>query len=252
MVQRMIISTAATRNDHKSPADGQQGPIPYENLHNAEFWIFDLDNTLYPAHCQLFTQIEKNMTRFVMEFLKLDHREAYGIQKKYFKNHGTTMNGLMLHHDMDPHHYLNFVHQIDLSGVPKNPVLNDVLNELPGKKMIFTNGSTDHARRVTEHLGIHKHFDDCFDIVDSRFIPKPEPAVYLSMIERFGICPHKAIMVEDMAKNLLPAAELGMTTVWIRTDNDWAVEDFNSRFIHHTIDDLTVWLSQLATGTAAI
>lgn len=223
--------------------------ISYEKLYDAEFWIFDLDNTLYPAQCKLFTQIEKNMTRFVMEFLKLDYNAAYGLQKKYFRDHGTTMNGLMLHHDMDPHDYLNYVHEIDLSGVPRDPVLNATLDRLPGKKLIFTNGSGNHARRVTEHLGIDKHFDGIFDIIDSQFNPKPEPAVYTSMIERFGIRPDKAIMVEDMAKNLRPAAALGMTTVWIRSDNDWATEDFDRRFIHHIAEGLTPWLSQLTTTT---
>jgi putative hydrolase of the HAD superfamily len=244
----MTSNTPCAHIDEISPGNNQLGPASYEKLYNTEFWVFDLDNTLYPAHCQLFTQIENNMTRFVMEFLKLDHDAAYHVQKKYFKDHGTTMNGLMLHHDMDPHHYLDYVHQIDLTGIPKNPTLNDILSDLPGKKVIFTNGSTNHARRVTEHLGIHKHFDDIFDIVDCRFIPKPEPSAYTSMIERFGIHPHKAIMVEDMAKNLRPAAGLGMTTVWLRSDNDWATEDFSTNFIHHIADDLTTWLAQLTRG----
>ena len=229
---------------HASP-NKACSPYLHEQIAEAEFWIFDLDNTLYPAECKLFTQIEKNMTRYVMEFLALGHDEAYSIQKKYFQDHGTTMNGLMLHHNLDPEHYLDYVHQIDLDNVPKNPALDSTLSKLPGKKLIFTNGSTGHARNVINHLGIERHFEGIFDIVDSQFIPKPDPSVYTSLIQQFGVRPEKAVMVEDMAKNLRPAAEMGMTTVWVRTDSAWAIEDFSTSFIHHVVDDLTHWLASL-------
>jgi putative hydrolase of the HAD superfamily len=223
----------------------------HKHLLEAEYWIFDLDNTLYPAQCQLFTQIEQNMTRYVMDFLKLGHDDAYSVQKKYFKDHGTTMNGLMIHHNLDPNHYLDYVHQIDLSGIPKDQILSDALAKLPGKKIIFTNGSTGHASRVIKHLGIEHHFEGIFDIVDSQFTPKPDPSVYEILIKRFGIRPEKAVMVEDMAKNLRPAADLGMTTVWVRTDSSWASEEFNDSFIHHIAEDLTGWLTDTLRSAEA-
>ena len=229
----------------------QSEPYTFDQLHQAEFWIFDLDNTLYPAHCELFTQVEKNMTQYVMEQLKLERDDAFSLQKKYFRNHGTTMNGLMIHHDIDPNHYLDYVHQIDLSGVPKNPILDEMLAKLPGKKLIFTNGSTGHANNITRHLGIDHHFEGVFDIVDSQFIPKPDPSVYAALIKQFNIRPDKAVMVEDMAKNLLPAAEMGMTTVWVKTDNAWATEDFSDNFVHHVAEDLTHWISNLIQSMPA-
>ncbi len=216
----------------------------HEELYQAESWVFDLDNTLYSAQYQLFTQIENNMTQFVMGFLDLDHANAFATQKKYFRDHGTTMNGLMIHNGLDPAEYLEYVHKIDLSEIPKNPELDMILSKLPGKKVIFTNGSTKHAHNVTSHLGINHHFDGVFDIVDSDYTPKPARSVYETMIQQFDIDPKKSVMVEDMAKNLRPAADMGMTTVWVRTDSAWGIEEFDDAFIHHIADDLTDWLAK--------
>lgn len=215
--------------------------IPHKLL-DTEFWIFDLDNTLYSAECRLFLQIQKNMTKFIMNFLDIDHDEAFAVQKTYFRDHGTTMKGLMVHHGIDPYDYLQYVHQIDLSNVPENPKLDTILSQLPGKKMIFTNGSTGHAKNIIGHLGIARHFEKIYDIVDSNFIPKPAISVYQDMIAKFNINPEKSVMVEDMAKNLRPAADLGMTTVWVRTSSPWAIEDYSDSFIHHVAEDLTSWL----------
>lgn len=219
-------------------------------LANAEVWIFDLDNTLYPASCNLFSQVEKNMTRFIIELLDLEHQAAYDIQKKYFREHGTTMRGLMHHHDVEPHDFLDFVHDVDLSNVPDDPVLESHLARLPGRKLIFTNGSINHAENITRHLGVDHHFEDIFDIVASDFVPKPAPTVYHALVERFGVDPSSAVMVEDMARNLEPAAAMGMSTVWVRTNTTWGIEGSEEDYIHHIAEDLTDWLGGVVSHLA--
>jgi len=214
-------------------------------LRDAGTWIFDLDNTLYPAACRLFDQVDKNITLFIMQFLNLDWDAAYGLQKGYFRQHGTTMNGLMTLHGADPAEFLDFVHDIDLSGVARNPAMDTALGKLPGRKIIFTNGSVDHATGVMDALGVGHHFEAIFDIVASDYRPKPEPEVYDKFVARHDIDPIGAVMVEDMARNLKPAADLGMTCVWVHSDNDWAKDGHDGDHVHHVVDDLTAWLVQL-------
>jgi len=218
-------------------------PLSQNRLPEAETWIFDLDNTLYPAACGLFSQVEQNMTRYIMERLELPREDAYAIQKTYFRDHGTTMRGLMHHHGTDPVDFLDFVHNIDLSPIPLDHGLDDLLAQLSGRKLIFTNGSTGHANNVTGHMGIDHHFDGVFDIVAADYVPKPAHSVYELLIERYEIDPAKTVMVEDMAKNLAPAAELGMTTVWIETDTTWGREDADASFVHHRAPDIRTFLS---------
>jgi len=207
-----------------------------------ETWIFDLDNTLYPSSSRLFDQIDQNITRFIMQHLRLEWDAAYKLQKSFFREHGTTMRGLMNDYGTDPEEFLDYVHKIDLSPIEPDPRLIAVLDRLPGRKVIFTNGSQDHARNVTGHLGIDHHFDATFDIVDSGYTPKPAPEVYQRMIATLEIDPATAIMFEDMARNLVPAAEMGMTTVWVRTDVQWGIEGSDGDHIDHIADDLAVWL----------
>jgi len=211
----------------------------------AETWVFDLDNTLYPASSRLFDQVDKNITRFISQHLSLEWTDAHKIQKTYFREHGTTMRGLMDNHGTDPADFLEFVHDIDLSPVDPAPALDEALARLPGRKIIFTNGSTDHADRIMKKLGVDHHFEAVFDIVDSDYVPKPELVVYEKLIQTHDFEPSTAIMVEDMAKNLIPAAALGMTTVWIRTDSDWGRDQSDGDHIHHVVDDLAGWLGEL-------
>jgi putative hydrolase of the HAD superfamily len=216
-----------------------------EEVMRIKTWVFDLDNTLYPASSRLFDQIDKNITHFIMGNLDLDWDAAYKIQKSYFREHGTSMRGMMTNHGTDPAEFLEAVHEIDLSAIPANPNLSDALGKLPGRKVIFTNGSTDHADNVTRHLGIDHHFDATFDIVDSDYTPKPDLGVYNKMIMDLDIDPSSAIMFEDMARNLIPAAEMGMTTVWVRTDVHWGIEGSEGDHIDHVVDDLAGWLGAL-------
>jgi putative hydrolase of the HAD superfamily len=219
---------------------------------HVEDWIFDLDNTLYPASCRLFDQVDVLIGRYIAKLLSVDDVEARRIQKQYFREHGTTLRGLMQQHGVDPHDFLDFVHAIDRTPVQPNPALADALDRLPGRKFIFTNGSVPHAEAVLDRLGIGGRFDDIFDIVAADFEPKPRIEPYRRLIERNRIVAPRAAMIDDLPVNLAPAAELGMTTVLVRTDSDWAQHEAEGDHVHHVIDDLADWLVDLvATLTPA-
>jgi putative hydrolase of the HAD superfamily len=215
-------------------------------LHEIETWIFDLDNTLYPASCRLFDQIHTLMQRFVAERLGLSPDEALVVQKTYFREHGTTMRGLMTVDKIDPHEFLAYVHAVDLACVPPDPVLAAALRALPGRKIVHTNGSVGHARRLLDHLEIAGSFCGIVDIVAAGFEPKPALAGYHELLRRHAVAPPTALMIEDMAKNLAPAAEIGMTTAWVRTNVDWAAIASEADHINYVIDDLGGFLAAAA------
>ncbi|MFH1806035.1 MAG: pyrimidine 5'-nucleotidase [Pseudomonadota bacterium] len=213
--------------------------------------IFDLDNTLYPASCDLFSQVSALIGCYVRDHLGLPADKAHLVQKDYFYRYGTTLRGLMLEHQVDPADYLGKVHDIDLSVVDPAPMMDAALAALPCRKVIFTNASRGHAERVTDRLGIARHFDGIFDIVDAGFIPKPQPEPYHLLLSRHDIDPTRAVFFEDMAKNLLPARDLGMTTVLIHTDIDWAQDGRDDPRITHHTTDITGFLRALAGDTVA-
>jgi putative hydrolase of the HAD superfamily len=213
-----------------------------------ETWVFDLDNTLYPKSCNLFAGVETLIRDFVAETLGLDPGQAFDLQKHYFREYGTTLRGLMTHHDVDPHAFLDHVHAIDLTPVLPDARLEAALARLSGRKIIFTNADTSHALRVLDRLGVGHHFDAVFDIVDGDFVPKPDPAIYAKLVARHRIDPGRTVMVEDIARNLAPAAALGMTTVWLRSDDPWGGGDADGGHVHVTIDDLTSWLEDVGGG----
>ncbi len=217
-------------------------------------WIFDLDNTLYPKRSdRLFPQVEKRIGEYVARHLGLGPEEAYRVQKSLFRAHGTTMRGLMVEHGVDPHHFLAHAHDIDYGLLDPNPGLDGLLAALPGDKLVYTNGSTDHARKVLAQLGVARHFKGIFDIVDGDFRPKPDPVPFAAMVARHGVDPRAAVFVEDLARNLEPAAALGMTTVWLRHDGpDWQRPQPGDAFVHHVIDDLDQWLAGLTCGDPAV
>ncbi len=219
-----------------------------DNLAQREAWIFDLDNTLYCSSSNLFGQIDVRMKSFIAEFLNLEPDEAFKVQKSYFREYGTTLRGLMIRHDIDPAAFLSHVHDINIEVVAPNPLLDKALESLPGRKIIFTNASVDHAERVMNRLGVTRHFEAIFDIVACDYVPKPEPQVYQTLVDRFELDPKRTVMVEDMARNLIPAAEIGMTTVWVRTDTDWAKESADGDHVHHVTDDLSSWLHEIAAS----
>jgi putative hydrolase of the HAD superfamily len=215
-------------------------------LHEIETWIFDLDNTLYPASCRLFDQIHDRMQRFIADRLELSLEDALIVQKTYFREHGTTMRGLMMVDKVDPHEFLAYVHEVDLACVPPDPVLCAALEALPGRKIVHTNGSVRHAERLLEHLGIGGSFSGIVDIVDAGFEPKPALAGYHELLRRHDVSPTTAIMIEDTAKNLIPAAALGMTTAWMRGTIDWAAAASEGDHIHYVVANLGHFLAEAA------
>jgi len=222
------------------------GLQPRRAMTEVETWIFDLDNTLYPASCRLFEQVQERMNEFIAEFLGVGLDEAKRLRSQYFREHGTTLSGLMKVHGLDPERFLDHVHRIDLTAVPRDPALAAALANLPGRKLVFTNGSRRHAENVLGHLGLAPQFSGIFDIAACGYLPKPDPAGYAALVRRFEIIPSRTVMIEDMAKNLAPAAALGMTTVWLRGTVDWAVEGADADYIHYTVDALTPWLAGIA------
>ncbi|HLJ63793.1 MAG TPA: pyrimidine 5'-nucleotidase [Stellaceae bacterium] len=209
-------------------------------LAGIDTWIFDLDNTLYSPSCNLFTEIEARMAHFIMEALEIDEEAAHRLRRRFFHEHGTTLRGLMLEHDIEPTGFLDYVHAIDLSPVPPAPELALALAGLPGKKLVFTNATRKHAERVLEHLGVAEHFIDIHDIADCRFRPKPDAAGYDLLLARHAIAPERAIMFEDMARNLAPAAALGIRTAWVPGPADRGTP---APDIDYVIDDLATWLA---------
>jgi putative hydrolase of the HAD superfamily len=220
-------------------------------LGRVDTWIFDLDNTLYPASCRLFEQVQERMNEYIRRRLNVDREQAAELRRRYFREHGTTMNGLIAVEKIDPHEFLAFVHDVDLSCVPQNPALAAALRELPGTKLVYTNGSVPHAERLLAHLGIGASFSGIFDIVAANFEPKPALAPYRQFLARYRIEPSRALMVEDMTKNLVPAAALGLTTAWVRTGLDWAGSEADGDHIHHVVDDLAGFLAAAAAAREA-
>jgi putative hydrolase of the HAD superfamily len=216
-------------------------------LQNIDSWIFDLDNSLYPASCDLFALIDERMGEFIMRLLGCDAAEARRVQKNYFHEHGTTLAGLMAAHGTDPREFLDFVHDIDLARLSADPRVVAALDRLPGRKFVFTNGDEAYAGRVLEKLGLANAFDGLHDIHAMDYVPKPDPRAYAHMCERYDIDPARALFVEDMARNLVPAKALGMTTVWVDNGSEQAGRDADPAFIDYRTSDIADWLSEITS-----
>jgi putative hydrolase of the HAD superfamily len=219
---------------------------------HVDTWIFDLDNTLYPAECNLFAEVDHRMGDFIARFLEIPYEEARYLQKHYYRQFGTTLNGLMQVHALDPKPFLDYVHDIDLAPVPESPGLSAAIARLPGRKLIYTNGTRQHAERVAAKLGVLHHFEDIFDIVDSSYVPKPKREPYDLLLRRHGIEPRAAAMFEDMPHNLEAPHALGMATVLVRSVYfDHPVQHEIARWqelpahIHHMTDDLCAFLGTI-------
>ena len=214
-------------------------------------WVFDLDNTLYPADSGLFGHVAERMTTYIAERFGIDREAAAQRRRQYFLDHGTTLRGLMTEHDLDPVPFLEFVHDIDLSSLGPNDALVQGIAGLGGRKYVFTNADGDYARRILDRIGLGDAIDTVFDIRDAGFVPKPAPETYDRMIRHFGIEPARAVMIEDIARNLAPAAALGMTTVWLRTPTPWGTEAAPDGVVDHEIDDLADWINSLDFDVSA-
>ena len=224
---------------------------------HVETWVFDLDNTLYPHHLNLWQQVDERIRSYVAEFLKVSKDEAFRVQKDYYKRYGTTMRGLMTEHGLKPDDYLEYVHQIDHSPLTPDPALGDALEKLPGRKLILTNGTRKHAEAVMARLEIDRHFEDVFDIAAADLDPKPLPQVYQRFLALHQVDPEKAAMFEDLARNLEVPHGLGMTTVLVVPHGQrevfregWELEGRDAPHVDHVTDDLAGYLRDIVTPAA--
>jgi putative hydrolase of the HAD superfamily len=219
-------------------------------LAHVDAWIFDLDNSLYPASTDLFALIDVRMGEYIGQLLGCDAAEARRVQKGYFRDHGTTLAGLMKTHGTDPREFLDYVHDIDMARLAADPRVVAALDRLPGRKFVFTNGDEAYARRVLVRLGLANAFDGLHDIHAMNYVPKPDPGAYRAMCERWDIDPARAVMVEDMARNLHPAKDLGMVTVWIDNGSEQASHQADPASIDYRIADIGAWLTEITGGEA--
>ncbi|NWG72025.1 MAG: pyrimidine 5'-nucleotidase [Parvularculaceae bacterium] len=228
------------------------------DLSHVEAWVFDLDNTLYPAECNLFRQIDARMCAFIESRLTVDAATARRLQKEFYVAYGTTLAGLMREHQVPAQDFLDYVHDIDLSVVPENRTLARRLVDLPGRKFIFTNGSVAHAERVIGRLGLAGVFDSIFDIHAADYLPKPHRPTYEKFLGRHAVSAAAAAMFEDIAHNLEVPHALGMTTVLVASAADWIADEPTGKrpalpgdrhdHVHHVTDDLTAFLSAVRTA----
>ena len=207
-------------------------------------WVFDLDNTLYPASARLFDQMDVKMTAYVAQALGVDLVEARRIQKAYFFDHGTTLAGLMAEHGIDPHHFLADVHDIEMDVLDANAPLAAAIARLPGRKIVFTNGDGPYAGRVLERLGLSQSFEAIHDIHAMDLIPKPQASAYAGLCAAFGLDPAQSLFADDMARNLAPAKAIGMATVWVDNGSEQG-HDADRGFIDFTCTDITAWLHDI-------
>ena len=212
---------------------------------NIDSWIFDLDNCLYPASTGLFELIDERMGAYISRLLGVDSAEAKRVQKAHFHEHGTTLAGLMKEHGVDPHHFLDDVHAIPLDRLSRDERLAAGLARLPGRKLVYTNADEPYARRVLEAIGIGEQFAELHDIHAAELRPKPDRHGYGLMLSKFDIDPARAAMAEDMAQNLKPAKELGMTTVWVDNGSERGNHGHHPDFIDLTISDVGEWLEDM-------
>jgi putative hydrolase of the HAD superfamily len=220
-----------------------------------ETWVFDLDNTLYPHHLNLWQQVDERIRDYIADFLKVNHDEAFRLQKDYYRRYGTSMRGLMEEHGLDPDEFLEVVHQIDHSPLTPDPALGAAIAALPGRKLILTNGTRRHAEAVMARLEIAQHFEDVFDIAAADLEPKPRPQVYDRFLARHQVDPTKAAMFEDLARNLEVPHALGMITVLVVPAGtrevfreDWELAGRDAPHVDHVTDDLAGFLVDVAAA----
>ena len=203
--------------DAADPADepSASGDPAVNALAQKDIWVFDLDNTLYPADCDLWPKIDARITLFLAHLFGLDGMSSRALQKYYYHRYGTTLRGLMEEHRISAESYLDFTHDVDRSGLVPNHSLATAITALPGRKLILTNGSRDHALRTAKALGLDAMFEDIFDIVAADFTPKPEAATYERFFDKHDVDPKRSVMFEDIARNLIVPHARGMTTALV-------------------------------------
>ncbi len=225
------------------------GKSAERDFKQVETWVFDLDNTLYPHHLNLWQQVDERIRDYIVGFLRITRDEAFRLQKDYYRRYGTTMRGLMEEHGLKPDEFLEIVHQIDHSPLTPNPVLGAAIAKLPGRKFILTNGTRAHAEAVMRRLEIEQHFDDVFDIAAAELEPKPRPRVYERFLARHDVDPARSAIFEDLARNLEVPHALGMTTVLVVPEGarvvlreEWELAGRDAPHVDHVTDDLAGFL----------
>lgn len=227
------------RRTHPKPGD----------LDHVDCWVFDLDNTLYCSRrYDLFPAMGEKMGLFIEQFMGVSGEEASAMRQRFSSDYGTTLRGLMVEHKIRPEDFLDFVHDLDLDQIKPEPSLDAALGLLPGRKVVFTNATVKYATEIMNRLGVSHHFDVVFDVAAADFIPKPQMPAYDHFVKATGVAPEKAIFFEDMAKNLAPAAAMGMTTVWVENERPNALPTPVCDHIHYIAENLTPWLEAAAAA----
>ncbi len=216
-----------------------------KNLANIKNILFDCDGVLYQDLEAVFGQVSKKMTEYISKKLNIDLIKAKELQTNYFHKYNTSLNGLMIHHDIPPREFLEYVHDIDLSFLEKDKTLRYELENIKLNKYVFTNGSKEHVKNITTHLGIDDQFDGVFDIVDAEYHPKPEAKAFDLMVQKFKIDPNETIYIEDIAKNLSIGKERGTITAWLINDEYWGKKESEKDYIDYKIENLSLFLKEI-------
>jgi putative hydrolase of the HAD superfamily len=216
-----------------------------KELKNIKNILFDCDGVLYQDLEAVFGQVSRKMTEYISNKLNVDLKKAKELQTNYFHKYNTSLNGLMIHHEIDPKEFLDFVHDIDLSFLEKDTALRHELENINLRKFVFTNGSHDHVKHITTTLGIDDQFEGIFDIVDAEYHPKPEPKAFDLMIEKFKIDPKETLYIEDIAKNLSIGKERGTITAWLINNEEWGKKESDKEYIDYKIENLTLFLKEI-------
>jgi len=216
-----------------------------KNLTNIKNILFDCDGVLYSDLEAVFGQVSRKMTEYISNKLNVNLKKAKELQTNYFHKYNTSLNGLMIHHEIDPKEFLDFVHDIDLSFLEKDTALRHELENINLRKFVFTNGSHDHVKHITSTLGIDDQFEGIFDIVDAEYHPKPEAKAFDLMIEKFKIDPKETLYIEDIAKNLSIGKERGTITAWLINNEEWGKKESDKEYIDYKIENLTLFLKEI-------
>ena len=213
-----------------------------------DHWIFDLDNTIYDFNLGLFKSVSSRMTEYIKVFFDLNEFDALTLQRDMYKKYGLTLRGLMIEKKINPEPFLEFVHDVDFSELNEDITLKTLLGKIKGKKSIYTNATFKHAKNILKSMGIFQEFEIIFDIKDANYIAKPDFNSYLMMKKKIGLNNKnisKSIFFEDTAKNLKPAKELGMSTVWIENAFNRKEADNLREYINFTGSDIKSILSNM-------
>ena len=221
-----------------------------KSLKEMKYLLLDLDGVCYGSHNgypleKVFGLVSKRMTLFIQEKLGLDEKKAKELQTNYFYKYNTSLNGLMIHHDIPPKEFLNYVHDIDLSFMEKDLVLRNELEKINLNKFVFTNGSRAHVKNIVKTLGIEDQFKDIFDIVDAKYHPKPEAKAFDLMVDKFKINPKETLYIEDIAKNLSIGKERGTITAWLINNEYWGKKESDKDYIDYKIENLSLFLKEI-------